>query len=165
MEKRGCFIKEIVPKRALTFVANTVYKENYETMPMEHLWHAGNAFRTVQYRWKKGGKWSSIQVKASLEAFPIEPKSETEFITEHYWGYAKVSEGQSNEYEVTHPKWVVYQVQEYAIDVAFGEVYGAEFDFLNAAEPTSVMLAEGSLIALGNKRIITRDSLSHFNRS
>lgn len=35
--KRGVvFIKEIVPKPALTFVANTVYNENYETLPMEH---------------------------------------------------------------------------------------------------------------------------------
>ncbi|MCB9261021.1 MAG: DUF2071 domain-containing protein [Flavobacteriales bacterium] len=32
--KRGVvFIKEIVPKRALTFVANTVYNENYEILP------------------------------------------------------------------------------------------------------------------------------------
>jgi hypothetical protein len=37
--KRGVvFIKEIVPKPALTFVANTVYGEKYETMPMGHRW-------------------------------------------------------------------------------------------------------------------------------
>src|SRR6187399_3219316 len=37
--KRGVvFIKEIVPKPALTFVANTIYKENYVTMPMKHTW-------------------------------------------------------------------------------------------------------------------------------
>ena len=36
--KRGVvFIKEIVPKSALTFVANSVYNENYETLPMRHL--------------------------------------------------------------------------------------------------------------------------------
>src|SRR6185503_10721641 len=33
--KRGVvFIKEIVPRAALAFVANTLYNENYETMPM-----------------------------------------------------------------------------------------------------------------------------------
>ena len=52
--KRGVvFIKEIVPKRALTFVANTVYNENYETLPMEHLWSIENNQRIVQYKWKK----------------------------------------------------------------------------------------------------------------
>src|SRR6185436_6168258 len=35
--KRGVvFIKEIVPKPALTFVANSIYKEHYQTMPMKH---------------------------------------------------------------------------------------------------------------------------------
>ena len=35
--KRGVvFIKEIVPKHALSFVANTVYKEHYETLAMQH---------------------------------------------------------------------------------------------------------------------------------
>src|SRR5262249_31152496 len=37
--KRGVvFIKEIVPKPALTFVANTAYGEHYETMRMDHSW-------------------------------------------------------------------------------------------------------------------------------
>lgn len=35
--KRGVvFIKELVPKCALTFVANTVYQEHYQTVPMKH---------------------------------------------------------------------------------------------------------------------------------
>jgi len=37
--KRGVvFIKEIVPRAALTFVANTVYGEHYQTLPMRHTW-------------------------------------------------------------------------------------------------------------------------------
>src|SRR5215469_5590603 len=37
--KRGVvFIKEIVPRPALTFVAQKFYKENYVTMPMKHKW-------------------------------------------------------------------------------------------------------------------------------
>ncbi|WP_420601855.1 YqjF family protein [Flagellimonas sp.] len=157
--KRGVvFIKEIVPKRALTFVANTVYNENYETLPMEHSWSLENDQRTVQYRWKKNNQWNSIKVKASMEQFNIEPNSETEFITEHYWGYAKVNGQKSNEYEVTHPKWEVYKVNDHEINVDFGAVYGEEFEFLNAMEPTSVMLAEGSEITVENKTTIKNDT-------
>ena len=153
--KRGVvFIKEIVPKRALSFVANTVYREHYETMRMEHHWHTDDYSRSVEYRWKKGGNWNSIKVKASLERFKIEPKSENEFITEHYWGYSKVNEVKSNEYEVTHPKWDVYEVLESNIDVEFEEVYGSDFAFLNAMKPSSVMLAEGSEITVESKRTI-----------
>ena len=36
--KRGVvFIKEIVPKKALSIIANTFYKEHYEKLPMKHL--------------------------------------------------------------------------------------------------------------------------------
>ena len=157
--KRGVvFIKEIVPKPALTFVANTIYKENYETLPMKHLWSSDNNQRTIQYKWKKDDKWNSIQIVASIEKFEIEPASETEFITEHYWGYAKINDHRTNEYEVTHPKWEVYQVNTYQIDVDFGTAYGKEFGFLSSTEPSSVMLAEGSEITVENKKTIKNES-------
>src|SRR5690349_8204798 len=36
--KRGVvFMKEIVPRRMITFVANTIYKEKYATHAMKHL--------------------------------------------------------------------------------------------------------------------------------
>jgi len=153
--KRGVvFIKEIVPKRALTFVANTVYNENYETLPMEHAWSTIGDRRTVEYKWKKNQKWNSIKVESSVNPFKIEAESETEFITEHYWGYAKVNQELTNEYEVTHPKWEAYKVLNYKIDVDFGSVYGEEFGFLNSVPPTSVMLAEGSEITVENKKTI-----------
>lgn len=153
--KRGVvFIKEIVPKPALTFIANTVYKENYQTLPMEHLWSSDIDQRTVQYKWKKNNKWNSIKIEASAKVFTIEPNSETEFITEHYWGYAKVNNLTTNEYEVTHPRWEAYTVNKYEIDVDFGSVYGTEFEFLNSIKPTSVMLAEGSTITVENKKTI-----------
>jgi len=156
--KRGVvFIKEIVPKHALTLVANTVYNENYETLAMEHTWSENSTKRIVQYKWKKKGKWNSFKIEASIEKFKIEPKSEIEFITEHYWGYAKVNQNKTNEYEVTHPKWETYEVKDYNIDVDFAEVYGQEFGILSSIPPTSVMLAEGSEITVESKRTISSD--------
>ncbi len=153
--KRGVvFIKEIVPKPALTFVANTVYNENYETMPMEHAWTVEGNSLNVVYKWKKQGKWYSFSIKASADKYSIEANSETEFITEHYWGYAKVNATKSSEYEVTHPKWDVYKVKSHDINVDFGVVYGKEFEFLNATKPVSVMLAEGSEITVESKTTI-----------
>lgn len=153
--KRGVvFIKEIVPKPALTFVANTVYNEHYQTLPMKHFWGTENNQRIAEYKWKVKDKWHSIKVIASIEKHKIESHSETEFITEHYWGYAKLNNHKSNEYEVTHPKWETYTVIDYVIDVDFGIVYGKEFEFLNFEKPTSVMLAEGSKITVENKKVI-----------
>lgn len=154
--KRGVvFIKEIVPKHALTFVANSVYQENYETMKMGHRWEQLTDHRLVEYRWLNNKKWNSFSVKSSFDPKPIEIGSESEFITEHYWGYSKVSNEKSNEYEVTHPKWSVYDVLSHQIDVDFGSVYGQEFSFLSKLEPNSVMLAEGSEITVEGKTQIT----------
>lgn len=153
--KRGVvFIKEIVPKRALTFVANTMYHENYETFPMSHVWSETENNRVVEYHWGKSGRTHSFKVKASLESFEMEPNSVMEFITEHYWGYAKVNEHTSNEYEVTHPRWKAYNIENYEINVDFGQVYGKNFEFLNSKKPHSVMLAEGSMITVENKKVI-----------
>ena len=43
-------------------------------------------------------------VNAKSNALEIVSRTEIEFITEYYWGYAKVSDTITNEYEVTHPK-------------------------------------------------------------
>ncbi len=144
--KRGVvFIKEIVPKRALTFVANSIYKENYETMPMMHRWETTDSNLTVEYRWKLK-EWNSLEVKCASEAIAIAAGSEEEFITEHYWGYTKIGEQRTSEYGVEHPRWDVYPVQDYAIHVGFGNVYGNQFEFLKNETPASVFLAEGSEI-------------------
>lgn len=153
--KRGVvFTKEIVPKAAITFVANTIYKENYETLKMRHNWLINKDQLEVEYAWRKNKSWNSFQVSAKNELIDLQNGSEAEFITEHYWGYAKSGENKTNEYEVTHPRWQIYQEIDYSINVDFGLVYGKEFEFLTNQKPTSVMLAEGSLITVENKRKI-----------
>ena len=151
--KRGVvFIKEIVPKPALTFVANTVYNENYETLPMAHSWEPKDDALNVEYRWKKK-KWNSFKVITSPESSLIESGSEEEFITEHYWGYTKIND-KTSEYGVEHPKWKVYKMKDYSIDVDFADVYGPQFEFLKAEKPLSVFLAEGSEIKVMSGRSI-----------
>lgn len=153
--KRGVvFIKEIVPKPALSVVANLFYNENYETMQMNHRWTENPESLFVEYNWKKNDSENSFLIEAGLENSEILHGSETEFITEHYWGYAKVDEKETNEYEVTHPRWRVYEVKNHSILVDFGKVYGKKFEFLNTVKPHSVMLAEGSEITVENKKII-----------
>lgn len=152
--KRGVvFVKEIVPKPALTFVANAVYKENYETMPMSHSWTLSEDNLTVEYKWKKG-RWNSLKIISDKKASLVEDNSEEAFITEHYWGYTKISNEKTSEYSVEHPKWEVYKTKDYLIDVDFGDVYGQDFGFLTSERPKSVFLAEGSKIRVKGGRQI-----------
>ncbi len=152
--KRGVvFIKEIVPRAAITWVANTLYGENYETMPMQHQWEPKQDTMQVTYRWKKD-RWNSFQVLTSPTAKDIAAGSEEEFITEHYWGYAKHGAGKTNEYGVEHPRWQVYETKAYTIDVDFENIYSKEFGFLKNETPASVFLAEGSEIKVKGGRKI-----------
>ena len=152
--KRGVvFIKEIVSKAALTFVANTLYKENYATMPTAHSWNISKDSIEVIYKWKKK-QWNFMKVVSDNQYLPIQPNSEEAFITEHYWGYAKIGTQGTNEYEVKHPQWYIYPAKQYEVNVDFESVYGKPFAFLKDEIPASVFLAEGSLIeVMQGKRI------------
>lgn len=153
--KRGVvFIKEIVPKPALTFVANTVYGENYETMPMAHSWILEADEQIIEYKWRKRDRCHSFKVRTGIELLEISEGSEEEFITEHYWGYTKIKNNKTSEYGVEHPRWNIYRTLDYNIDVDFGNVYGENFSFLNNINPHSVFLAEGSLIEVKSGRIV-----------
>jgi uncharacterized protein YqjF (DUF2071 family) len=152
--KRGVvFIKEIVPKPALSWVANTIFKEHYVTLPMRHTWREESGVLTVRYQWKMRN-WHSFSVKTSNVLHPIGVGTEAEFITEHYWGYTKLSETSTSEYGVEHPRWEVYETSDYSIDVDFDDVYGETFAFLNKEKPRSVFLAGGSEIIVKQGRIL-----------
>jgi uncharacterized protein len=121
LQKRGVvFIKELVPRLALSFVAKTVYEENYATVRMQHEWLRTGAGLSVAYRWRNRSLWHEMRVSASSESQPILPDTEEEFLTEHYWGYTKLRDGGTSEYEVLHPRWQTYPIEQYTIDVDFG---------------------------------------------
>jgi uncharacterized protein YqjF (DUF2071 family) len=154
--KRGVtFIKEIVPKRALTFIANTIYKEKYITLPMKHQWQMQKDLISIAYSWKLDQTWNTFSLQADPVPNEIKPNSKEEFITEHYWGYTPINDRSCSEYAVEHPRWTTYNVKEYKVEVAFDKVYNKEFLFLNSQAPESVMLAEGSeIIVRSMKKIV-----------
>ena len=154
--KRGVvFIKEIVPKPALTLVANTIYKEHYETLPMFHSVNFERDQKLFTYGWKKQNYKNSFTLITEKELSDIETQSEAEFITEHYFGYTKTNKG-TYEYEVKHQRWQQYKVKNYFINVDFKGTYGNSFEFLQNQRLISVILAKGSEIRVENKKLITQ---------
>lgn len=145
--KRGVvFMKEIVPRRMITFVANTLYGENYATHRMKHRWQQTAGSLEVDYYWKVGKEWNYIKSVAERTPKPITEGSAEEFITEHYWGYTFMDEACTGVYEVVHPQWKVHPIKSYDINCSAGILYGAEFEEALSMAPASVFLAEGSAI-------------------
>lgn len=155
--KRGVvFMKEIVPKRMITFVANTIYGEKYATHKMYHLWKTDQQGLHVEYHWKTGGEWNHIKALAEPHPHPISNGSPEEFITEHYWGYTFVDQACSGQYEVKHPKWKVHDVKNFDIKCSVEQLYGKQFVSTLKEPPRSVFLAEGSAIEVAGGTKIYR---------
>ena len=145
-QRRGVvFISELVPRFALSLVANAIYGEPYRSVRVRHRWEEHGEERSVRYQWRYKSRWNEMQVRAAVDPQPIEASSAEEFFTEHYWGYTKRGVWTS-EYEVLHPRWKIYPVLQHSIDVDFGALYGDNFASLTTSQPESVLLAEGSKI-------------------
>jgi uncharacterized protein len=151
--KRGVvFIKEIVPKSAITFVANTLYGENYQSLPMKNELSKEGDFQEVSYSWKFQNEWNYLKVKTEKTSQKIETGSEAEFITEHYWGYTSGKNQTTLEYQVEHPHWDIFSVKDFEMNCNVGQLYGAEFEDFLAAKPHSVFMADGSEIIVRKGR-------------
>ena len=140
------FVQELVPRLAVSLIANTFYGESYVTRSTRHAWSGDAGELRVRYEWRWGGAWRRVEMTASAKAEAIAAGSVEEFITEHYWGFTRRSATRTSGYEVAHPRWEVYPVRSFVTDVDFAAQYGAAFGGLQGKEPASVLLAEGSAV-------------------
>jgi uncharacterized protein len=148
--RRGVvFIREIVPRRAIAFVARTFYNENYVALPMAHeIRSLGDNGVRVAYRWRNGQCWSGINLETEGQSQLPGEGSVEQFITEHYWGYAAQPGGGCVEYRVMHPSWKVWQVRQSALDGNAEEFCGKDVASVLRGDPESAFLAEGSAVTV-----------------
>jgi len=143
--RRGAvFVKEIVPRIAIALTARILYGENYVALPMLH--NAGP--QTVSYSWLFRGRENRMELSTHGEAREVAEGSDAEFITEHYWGYARRRGGNTTEYRVEHPRWRVCTATATQLDCDVGALYGNEFVEFLKAPPASAFLADGSKVTV-----------------
>ena len=148
--RRGVvFIKELVPRFAIAWVARTFYNENYAALRMSHdiekAADASENIKSVRYGWRFGGEENFLKLSVRGRPVPLREGTEEEFITEHYWGYAAQRDGSTVEYHVDHPRWRVWETAGAARHCDVAGLYGEQFG--NCLErPVSAFLAEGSAV-------------------
>ena len=143
--RRGVvFVKEIVPRFAIAFIARAFYGEPYEAWRMSH----AKSENDLSYAWWKGNSRNQVKIEIGENLGVPEENSHGEFIIEHYWGYTKRGGVRCDEYKVEHPKWELFSVDSAEIDLDFGKTYGERFSFLSETKPYSILLAKGSEIAV-----------------
>lgn len=146
------FVKEIVPRPAVAWVARMRYNENYVAHRMDHtIEYAADPaeqIAAVTYRWHTAGRANRLSLSVTAAPRPLEPGSEAEFIAEHYWGYARQPDGGTVEYQVAHPPWTAAPAVAAELDCDVARVYGDRFVAALRTQPTSAFLADGSAVTV-----------------
>ena len=149
--RRGAvFIQELVPRRAVAAIARFAFNENYSHVPMSHHIElcADHSVAEAEYAWGSGPNRCSVRLATEGASFLPEAGSLSQFITEHYWGYAAQRDGGSLEYEVQHPRWRVQNAREAKLSGNLVGIYGAQMADALKRKPDSAFLAEGSAVTV-----------------
>jgi uncharacterized protein YqjF (DUF2071 family) len=162
ISKRGVvFINETIPFKIVAWMANKLYKEHYTVVPTRNSIFKDLDLQKVKFEWLLNKKWNSIYVEASNDSQVLKKGSLEKFIYEHYYGYTKIDENNTEEYRLQHPSWKINPVLKTQINCDFRAMYGESFSVLDHTEPEAVFIAEGSSVKVEWKR--TKINIDHEN--
>jgi hypothetical protein len=149
--KRGVvFIRELVPKRAIAAVARWVFNEKYQRVPMSHRIETrpDGDVANAEYAWQSGLEQCVMNIETEGPGFIPDEGSASQFITEHYWGYAAQADCGCLEYEVQHPQWSVWKAKQAGFTGNAAALYGGEIAQILTRKPDSAFLAKGSAVTV-----------------
>jgi uncharacterized protein YqjF (DUF2071 family) len=149
--KRGVvFIRELVPRYAVAAVARFAFNENYSCVPMSHRieTRADGGVVKAEYAWRSGADRCVMWIETEGASFLPPEGSASQFITEHYWGYAAQPGGGCLEYEVQHSPWRVWNAKRAVFSGGGAGLYGAAFAQALSHDPDSAFLAKGSRVTV-----------------
>jgi uncharacterized protein len=142
------FVRELVPRLAVAVLARLAYNEPYRTVPMRSTVPAepvDDPGRLI-YEWRTGPEWQRLAATAlGVPAVP-DPTSEDAFVTDRHWGYTRQRDGNTLEYEVTHPVWRVWRATAPVLAADVTGFYGRAFARALSGPPASTLIAEGSAV-------------------
>lgn len=147
--RRGVvFIKEIVPRAAIAWLANALYNERYVSLPMSHAIDGDEHARVLHYGFEHSNARYRFGAAHRGPALVPHGESQETFITEHYWGYVSQRDGSTVEYQVEHPRWKVWRAHEHTLEGDISGLYGTDIAPFLATQPSSAFVADGSPIAV-----------------
>ena len=143
------FVRELVPRQAIAAVARWVYNEPYLAVPMGHRSSlTGRSGGTAVYSWSYRGSRFVLTAGVRGSSRRPAPASEAEFITEHYWGYTRLRNGDTLEYHVEHPTWEIWEATSSSFTGPGASLYGSALGAILSTKPRSAFVAAGSEVAV-----------------
>jgi uncharacterized protein YqjF (DUF2071 family) len=147
--RRGVvFVREFAPNPLVCSLAKLLYNEPYTAVPMTSRVTQTGDLRRVRHDFAVDGQAQMVAVSALAPAMePAQNTFET-WVKEQEAGFGRTRGGRLTAYRVWHPVWRTYPVEDYQLAVDFAHLYGERWRFLQGRTPDSVVLAEGSQIAI-----------------
>jgi uncharacterized protein len=142
------FVRELVPRRLIAWIARAAYNEPYRALPMRQSITASERGRTLSYEWREPAGWVGVHAETTGDAADLIPGSKAEFITEHFWGYTRQRDGGTIEYQVTHSRWRVWPSAAVRVQGDLGQTYGPAFGDVLSGVPDSAYVAVGSPVTV-----------------
>jgi uncharacterized protein YqjF (DUF2071 family) len=156
--RRGVvFVRELVPRPAVSALARLLYGEPYRTLPVRAAAPRAPSAAPgrVTYAWRTRAGWQRMAATAAGEPRVPPPGSLERFTTERHFGYTR-RRGSTLEYAVEHAPWRVWSAEGAELaaegdpwESTWGE--GASAPRLRGA-PLSALIAEGSAVAVSRPR-------------
>ncbi len=148
-DRRGVvFVRELVPNAFVAGVARAIYNEPYSMARMTSRVTQIGDVRRVRHDFAFGGQQHWIAVTAHGPATVPSEDTFATWVKEQAWGFGRLRNGRPTRYRVAHPTWRTYAVEQCDLSVNLEALYGPTWQFLQGQSPDSVVLAEGSAIAV-----------------
>jgi uncharacterized protein len=148
--RRGVvFVRELIPRQAVAWMARSLYNEKYWRVPMSHWIDAprGNV-QAAGYSWTLRRNPYLLEVQTAGDRAPIVEGTEQDFFAGHHWGYTTARDGGTFEYRVDHPRWSFWSARAVRFEGDAQRLYGDAFADALSSPPASAFLADGSPIAV-----------------
>lgn len=153
--RRGVvFIREFVSKPLIAFGAALLFGENYKVRATDYHYLSRPENIEVEYKVKQG-KWNGFSVLAEATPYGLPESGIEKFFCDRPWGYTRRNKTTTLEYHVAHPKWDVYNVKRYNMDIDFSKLYSTEFEALKFTTPAHLYYLKGSPIEINISGIIS----------
>jgi len=142
------FVRQFVSSRLIAAVGRLRYGEPFWPTPIRS--RVVDLHGEVRAEYGVGpaafGWHVSVTGSRAAQVPPLD-SSEHSFI-ERGFACRTRPDGKLGVFRVAHPAWAVRDVRTVDYRLDFGSLYGAQWEFLNRAQPMGVVFAEGSAVAV-----------------
>lgn len=143
------FVKEIVPRRIVAWLARFLFNEKFVAHPMRYeIRQPSGGPHSVRYQWRAHDRWHHLMAEYEGTARPVAEGSLEHFVLERRRGFVTRRNGRLLTYAIDRTPWRAWTPLRFEVQVDGGALYGPAFAEVLGDRALSVVIAEGSRVAV-----------------